>query len=85
MARRRIVSREADDTVVPQGNIPASKIPNVGKSGKLAGAGNCPDGKVWDATARNCVDSDTGNASKKIRFRASSKSFIYINRRSRNR
>ena len=65
MARRRIVSREADDTVAPAGNIPASKIPNVGKDGKLAGAGNCPDGKVWDATARNCVDSDTGNASKR--------------------
>ena len=31
----------------------------------MAGAGNCPDGKVWDATARNCVDSDTGNASKR--------------------
>lgn len=64
MARRRIVSREADDTIAPQGQIPASKIPNVG-NGKLAGAGNCPDGKVWDATARNCVDSDTGNASKR--------------------
>jgi len=63
--RRRLVSREADDTVAPQGNIPASGIPHVGKKDRLAGAGNCPDGKVWDATQRLCVDSDTGNASKR--------------------
>ena len=63
--RRRLVSREADATVAPQGNIPASGIPHVGKKDRLAGAGNCPDGKVWDATQRLCVDSDTGNASKR--------------------
>jgi len=63
--RRRLVSREADDTIAPQGNLPASGIPHVGKKDRLAGAGNCPDGKVWDATQRLCVDSDTGNASKR--------------------
>ena len=63
--RRRLVSREADDTVSPQGNLPASGIPHVGKKDRLAGAGNCPDGKVWDATQRLCVNSDTGNASKR--------------------
>ena len=63
--RRRLVSREADDTIAPQGNLPASGIPHVGKKDRLAGAGNCPDGKVWDATQRTCVDSDTGNASKR--------------------
>jgi len=63
--RRRLVSREADDTISPQGNLPASGIPHVGKKDRLAGAGNCPDGKVWDATQRLCVDSDTGNASKR--------------------
>ena len=63
--RRRLVSREADDTISPQGNLPASGIPHVGKKDRLAGAGNCPDGKVWDATQRTCVDSDTGNASKR--------------------
>jgi len=63
--RRRLVSREADDTIAPQGNLPASGIPHVGKKDRLAGAGNCPDGKVWDATQRLCVNSDTGNASKR--------------------
>ena len=54
---RRIISREADDTIVPEGNLPASK-PEAGSSDRS-------DGQIFNAQTRKYETSDTGDSSKR--------------------
>jgi hypothetical protein len=54
---RRIISREADDTIVPEGNLPASK-PEAGSSDRS-------DGSIFNAQTRKYETSDTGDSSKR--------------------
>lgn len=54
---RRIISREADDTIVPEGNLPASK--------PEAGSGDRSDGQIFNAQTRKYETSDTGDSSKR--------------------
>jgi hypothetical protein len=54
---RRIISREANDTIVPEGNLPASK-PEAGSSDRS-------DGSIFNAQTRKYETSDTGDSSKR--------------------
>lgn len=54
---RRIISREADDTIVPEGNLPASK--------PEAGSDDRSDGQIFNAQTRKYETSDTGDSSKR--------------------
>ena len=59
----RKVIREVEDQISPTGELPAKTPPTSG-AGKNAGGG-CPDGKIFNSTTRECVDSDTGRADQR--------------------
>ena len=56
------VLREVEDQIEPTGQLPASTPPSNGAGGN---AGDCPKGQIFNSTTRTCVDSDTGDASKR--------------------
>ncbi len=60
---RKVIREAIDDTVAPQGELPASSVPQNGAGGNAGGG--CPDGQFFNSTTRKCVDSDTGDASKR--------------------
>ncbi len=59
----RKVIREVEDQVVPTGELPAHTVPQNGAGGNAGGG--CPDGQIFNATTRKCVDSDTGRADQR--------------------